>query len=61
MLPSWAGGAGRIVSYAQGGGEGGIRTHVGVAPQPAFEAGPLRPLRYLSLPEVVTRLGAVTK
>jgi hypothetical protein len=30
------------------GGEGGIRTHVGVAPQPAFEAGPLRPLRYLS-------------
>ena len=31
------------------GGEGGIRTHVGVAPQPAFEAGPLRPLRYLSV------------
>ena len=33
---------------ARPGGEGGIRTHVGVAPQPAFEAGPLRPLRYLS-------------
>src|SRR5262245_29595299 len=31
------------------GGEGGIRTHVEVAPQPAFEAGPLRPLRYLSV------------
>ena len=31
------------------GGEGGIRTHVGLfRPQPAFEAGPLRPLRYLS-------------
>ena len=31
------------------GGEGGIRTHVGlIRPQPAFEAGPLRPLRYLS-------------
>jgi hypothetical protein len=32
-----------------GGGEGGIRTRVGViSPQTAFEAAPLRPLRYLS-------------
>jgi LSD1 subclass zinc finger protein len=31
------------------GGEGGIRTRVGVfSPQTAFEAAPLRPLRYLS-------------
>ena len=30
-------------------GEGGIRTRVGViSPQTAFEAAPLRPLRYLS-------------
>ncbi len=31
------------------GGEGGIRTHVPVTRQDAFEAPPLRPLRYLSL------------
>ena len=32
------------------GGEGGIRTRVGVfSPQTAFEAAPLRPLRYLSV------------
>src|SRR4051812_38990372 len=31
------------------GGEGGIRTHVPVARQDAFEAPPLRPLRYLSV------------
>ena len=37
-----------LVAASRRGGEGGIRTHVGVAPQPAFEAGPLRPLRYLS-------------
>ena len=30
------------------GGEGGIRTHVPVTRQIAFEAIPLRPLRYLS-------------
>src|SRR5207244_1613199 len=30
------------------GGEGGIRTHVPVTRQDAFEASPLRPLRYLS-------------
>src|SRR6185437_6658339 len=30
------------------GGEGGIRTHVPVTRQHAFEARPLRPLRYLS-------------
>jgi hypothetical protein len=30
------------------GGEGGIRTHVPVTRQDAFEAPPLRPLRYLS-------------
>ena len=40
------------------GGEGGIRTHVGVAPQPAFEAGPLRPLRYLSVSAEAERLAA---
>ena len=32
------------------GGEGGIRTHVPVSRQDAFEAPPLRPLRYLSAP-----------
>src|SRR5262245_60368775 len=32
------------------GGEGGIRTHVPVTRQDAFEAPPLRPLRYLSVP-----------
>jgi hypothetical protein len=31
------------------GGEGGIRTHVPVSRQDAFEAPPLRPLRYLSI------------
>ena len=30
------------------GGEGGIRTHVPLTGQDAFEAPPLRPLRYLS-------------
>src|SRR5688500_18708678 len=30
------------------GGEGGIRTHVPLTRQDAFEAPPLRPLRYLS-------------
>src|SRR5688572_33328225 len=33
---------------AKVGGEGGIRTHVPVTRQDAFEAPPLRPLRYLS-------------
>src|SRR5947209_18334661 len=33
------------------GGEGGIRTHVPVTRQHAFEARPLRPLRYLSVEE----------
>src|SRR5918994_4875969 len=32
------------------GGEGGIRTHVPLTRQDAFEAPPLRPLRYLSVP-----------
>src|SRR5687767_10683087 len=32
----------------ENGGEGGIRTHVPVTRQDAFEAPPLRPLRYLS-------------
>src|SRR4030095_9349731 len=32
-----------------GGGEGGIRTHVPLTGQDAFEAPPLRPLRYLSV------------
>src|SRR5688500_5939825 len=31
------------------GGEGGIRTHVPLTGQDAFEAPPLRPLRYLSV------------
>ena len=34
------------------GGEGGIRTHVPVTRQDAFEAPPLRPLRYLSVEEI---------
>ena len=34
---------------AKAGGEGGIRTHVPVTRQDAFEAPPLRPLRYLSV------------
>src|ERR1043166_2843597 len=42
------------------GGEGGIRTHVPVTRQDAFEAPPLRPLRYLSgsgrVPPSATRL-----
>ena len=37
------------------GGEGGIRTHVPVARQDAFEAPPLRPLRYLSVSSSVGR------
>jgi hypothetical protein len=37
-----------IFSYLWIGGEGGIRTHVPVTRQDAFEAPPLRPLRYLS-------------
>ena len=35
------------------GGEGGIRTHVPVTRQDAFEAPPLRPLRYLSVSGVL--------
>jgi hypothetical protein len=34
---------------AKAGGEGGIRTHVPLTGQDAFEAPPLRPLRYLSV------------
>jgi hypothetical protein len=38
-----------VDSYEVTGGEGGIRTRVRViSPQTAFEAAPLRPLRYLS-------------
>ena len=37
------------VGGTKNGGEGGIRTHVPVTRQDAFEAPPLRPLRYLSL------------
>ena len=37
------------------GGEGGIRTHVPVTRQDAFEAPPLRPLRYLSVESDLTR------
>src|ERR1043166_6288576 len=37
------------------GGEGGIRTHVPVARQDAFEAPPLRPLRYLSVCDLYSR------
>ena len=47
-VPPWRDPCRLPQSSRQAGGEGGIRTHVGVAPQPAFEAGPLRPLRYLS-------------
>src|SRR6187397_3432676 len=39
------------------GGEGGIRTHVPVTRQDAFEAPPLRPLRYLSDRVTGARLG----
>ena len=42
----------------EGGGEGGIRTHVPVTRQDAFEAPPLRPLRYLSSPINYTGRGA---
>jgi hypothetical protein len=35
-------------AIGEGGGEGGIRTHVPLTGQDAFEAPPLRPLRYLS-------------
>ncbi len=38
------------------GGEGGIRTHVRVTPQDAFEAPPLRPLRYLSASDGTARI-----
>jgi hypothetical protein len=38
------------------GGEGGIRTHVPVTRQAAFEAAPLRPLRYLSASGLVLLL-----
>ena len=38
----------RRPSGSEGFGEGGIRTHVPIAGQDAFEAPPLRPLRYLS-------------
>lgn len=39
------------------GGEGGIRTHVqAINPQPDFESGPLRPLRYLSALRTATNL-----
>src|SRR3954469_4583439 len=37
-----------LISLKLFGGEGGIRTHVPVTRQHAFEARPLRPLRYLS-------------
>src|SRR5690242_558023 len=37
------------VRRAKSGGEGGIRTHVPLTGQDAFEAPPLRPLRYLSV------------
>ena len=37
------------------GGEGGIRTHVPVTRQHAFEARPLRPLRYLSVRSVALK------
>ena len=36
------------VTRQENGGEGGIRTHVPLTGQDAFEAPPLRPLRYLS-------------
>src|SRR5678815_5661549 len=38
----------RSERLAKVGGEGGIRTHVPLTRQDAFEAPPLRPLRYLS-------------
>ena len=37
------------ITRAKAGGEGGIRTHVPLTGQDAFEAPPLRPLRYLSV------------
>ena len=40
---------------ASDGGEGGIRTHVPLTRQDAFEAPPLRPLRYLSAEVYVFR------
>src|SRR4029450_7524145 len=46
------GGCARSLSSKQrfeAGGEGGIRTHVPITGQDAFEAPPLRPLRYLSV------------
>ena len=39
-----------ILTSRKVGGEGGIRTHVPLTRQDAFEAPPLRPLRYLSVP-----------
>src|SRR2546428_3108787 len=39
----------RMAIGAKAGGEGGIRTHVPLTGQDAFEAPPLRPLRYLSV------------
>jgi hypothetical protein len=39
----------RSERLAKDGGEGGIRTHVPLTGQDAFEAPPLRPLRYLSV------------
>ena len=41
----------RSERLAKDGGEGGIRTHVPLTGQDAFEAPPLRPLRYLSVEE----------
>ena len=40
---------------AKDGGEGGIRTHVPLTRQDAFEAPPLRPLRYLSAEDGVAQ------
>ena len=45
--PTWP--AKLLKKRIQGFGEGGIRTHVPVTRQDAFEAPPLRPLRYLSV------------
>ena len=41
--------SGDFAALDKNGGEGGIRTHVPVTRQDAFEAPPLRPLRYLSV------------
>ena len=42
-------GSSKAAAGESNGGEGGIRTHVPVTRQHAFEARPLRPLRYLSV------------